>query len=522
MRVIGTALVVDTCVESGGMRPSLTGGLVRWIALPMVLITLVLLCQPSTAFIWHEGTIEETSRWSDDDWAGGPYSMEYSYDGSMIMLVGYGGSNEVRIMDRDMSLLGKWEPTEPDLSVEGASWSTSDDSIAVWGTNGEEGNDTLLVLSAPEFEPVAGLNLSVIDHLVDITSARLIHDVILAIGGRDAEGVSRFHIFEIATSHPLNDLNWSESATIVGIDYDGIYLLVLDEKGFIAHFETMGWTLVTRWEGAGASPSSSCIGMFVSDRIWIVGYEDGRVRSWGETPLDLIEEVDTGNGPVLGVASLFPSPRYYAVAVPEGSEGSRITGWIHNGTWDDKDWSNVISESARVLSMDPDPQVAGQFLAAFDDGTIASYRTTLIENLEPDIYITDPAEKTEWKGVMTVKGVVIDEGDRVDWVRYSIDGGEWMDAEGTNNFTFDVDVDNYQPATYGIRIKTFDGVHEYQILYDFRIIKPLEDDDGQDFWYWFIGCMSMIVVLLIVLYYVLTRGKRSSAKARDEKELSED
>ena len=518
MRVIGTALVVETRAESGGMRPSLIGGLVWWIALPMVLLTLVLLCQPSTAHIWHEGTIEETGRWSDDEWAGEPYSMEYSYDGSMIMLLGYGGPNEVRIMDRDMALLGKWEPTGSNLSIEGALWSTSDEMITVWGTNGTEEKDALLMLSVPDFEPMEGLNLSVIDHLVDITSARLIHDVILAIGGRDADGGSRFHLFEIATSHPLNDIKWTENAAIVTIDYDGIYLLVVDEKGSIAIFETMGWTLINRWEGSGAPPSASCIGQFLLDRIWIVGYEDGKVRSWGEAPLDLIGEPDTGDGPVLGVANLFPSPRYYAVAIPQGSGGSRIAGWIHNETWGEKEWSNAIQSSARVLSMDPDPQSWGRFLAAFDDGTIASYRTTIIMNLEPEINITDPPRSAEWKGVMTVKGVVIDEVDRVDWVRYSIDGGEWMDAEGTINFPFDIDADTFEPATHSIAIMTYDGVHEYQIQYEFRLTKPPEDDDGQDFWYWFIGCTSLVVVLLIVLYYVLIRGKRPSAKAPEEKE----
>ena len=114
--------------------------------------------------------------------------MEYSYDGSMIMLVGYGGPNEVLIMDRDTTLLGKWEPTEPNLSVEGAYWSTSDERITVLGTNGTEANDTLLILSVPEFEPMASLNLSGNNTLVDITSARLLHDVIISLGGRDEEG----------------------------------------------------------------------------------------------------------------------------------------------------------------------------------------------------------------------------------------------------------------------------------------------------------------------------------------------
>ncbi len=507
-------------VEIDCIRPYLTGGLVWWIAIPMVLIALVLLCLPSTAEVWHEGIIEETGSWSDEDWTGEPYSMEYSYDGSMVMLVGYGGPNEIRIMDREMALLGKWEPTGPNLAIEGAYWSTSGEMITVWGSNGTEENDALLILSVPELEPMVGLNLSLIDHLIDITSARLIHDVILAIGGKDVEGGSRFHLFEIATSHPLNDINWTENAAIVSIDYDGIYLLVLDENGFITNIETMGWSWLTRWEGSGATPSASCIGQFLTDRIWIVGYENGKVRSWGEAPLDLIGEPDTGDGPVLGVAGLFPDPRYYAVAIPQGSGGSRITGWIHNATWGEREWSNVIQASARVLSMDPDPQSWGQFLAAFDDGTIVSYRTTLIINMEPEIHITDPPRSAEWKGVMTVNGVVIDEVDRVDWVRYSTEEGEWIDANGTNEFTFDVDADALEPALSGITIMAYDGVHESMILYEFHILKPQEDEEGQDFWYWFIGCTSAVVLFLIVLYYVLTRKERSKGKARDEKEPS--
>ncbi len=510
-------------LDSYNERPSLTRGLAWWLALPMVLIALVLLCQPSTGIIWHEGAIEETGSWSEDDWAGGPYTMEYSYDGSMVMLVGYGGPDEVRIMDRNMTLLGKWEPTEPNLSVEGAYWSDSDERITVWGTNGTEENDTLLILSVPGFEPMDGINLTTDNTLVDITSARLVaYDVIIAIGGRTSEGASRLQVFEVETSHLLNDIGWKENATIVVLDSDGIDLVVIDDMGFIANIETMGWTPGTRWEGSGAPPSASCIGEFVLDRIWIIGYEDGKVRLWGELPRDLISEADTGDGPVLGVASLFFAPRYYAVAVPQGSGGSRITGWIHSGTWGEWEWSNVIEASARVLSMDTDPQVAGQFLAAFDDGTIASYRTSIIPNMEPEINITAPPGNVEWKGVMTVEGEVIDEVGRVDWVRYSIDGGEWMDANGTNEFTFDVDADAFGPGDHVIAIQTFDGVHDYEILYGFFIVDPPEDDEGEDFWFWFTGCTSMIVVFLIVMYYVLTGRKRSSAKAREGKEGSED
>ena len=488
----------------------------------MVLIALVLLCQASTAEVWHEGTIEETDRWSDDEWAGEPYSMEYSYDGSMIMLVGYGGPNEVRIMDRDMALLGKWEPSEPNLSVEGAYWETSNQMITVWGSNGTEENDTLLILSVPEFEPLVGLNLSVIDHLVDITSARLINGEILAIGGWNPDGGSRFHIFEIGTGHPLNDINWPENATIVAIDTDGIYLLVLDKKGFISQFETMGWTLITRWEGSGSPPSSNCIGQFYLDRIWIIGYEDGKVRLWGEAPLNLIGEPDTGDGPVLGVAGLFPDPRFYAVAVPQNGGGSRITGWIHNATLGEKEWSNVIQSAATVLMMDADPQVYGQFLAAYSDGTIASYRTTIILNQPPMVNITEPPRSAEWKGVMTVKGEVTDEVGRVDWVRYSIDEGPWMDAEGTNEFTFDVDADAFQPATHTINIVAFDGVYEFQGRYDFHIEEPRMDDKGEDFWIWFISCTSLVVVVLLVIYYVVNVRKDPGARAREEKENSED
>jgi len=489
--------------EIDRIRPYLTGGLVWWIAIPLVLIVLVIISQSSTAVVWHEGIIEEIDVWADDDWAGGPYTVEYSYDGSMVMLVGYGGPNEVRIMARDMSVLGLWELTEPNLSIDGASWSTSDDMIAVWCTNGTEDNDTVLILSVPEFELMDGLNLSAIDHLVDITSARLIHGVILVIGGIDAEGASRFHIFETGTGHSLYDINWSENAAIIAIDYDGIYLLALDDKGFITNFETMGWSVATRWEGSGSPPSASCIGYFVGDRIWMVGYENGKVRLWGEGPLDLIGEPDAGEGPVLGVASLFPDPRYYAVAVPQGSSGSRITGWIHNATWGEKEWSNVIQTDARVLSMVSDPQVEGQFLAAFDNGSIGSYHTTIIENIEPIVFITAPPRKATWEGVMTVKGEVFDEGGRVDWVRYSFDGSEWMDAEGTDEFTFDVDTADFSPATHTMIIKAFDGIYEGEARYDFSILENRDDDEGKDFWNWFIGCTLIFVVVLIVLIYVL-------------------
>ncbi|NIS21179.1 MAG: hypothetical protein GWN39_14600, partial [Thermoplasmata archaeon] len=350
--------------------------------------------------------------------------------------------------------------------------------ISVWGSNGS-GPDFLSILSVPGFDHLAVPNMTFNDTLVDYTSARLGADgIILAVGGRCQHGSSRLQVVEVNTNHLINDLGWKENTTIVDIEADGIYFVVVDERGFVTSIETRQWNEDMRWEGSGGHPTAESIGYFNGDRIWIVGYASGGVRVFGHTPIDMVGEAETGTGPVLGVASLFPDPRYYAVAVPDGEGGTDISGWIHNDTWGEKLWSNTLKEDGRVLSMHADPAVSGRFLAAFDDGSIATYSTTIQLNFPPSINFTSENPE-EWVGMNTVTGEVYDEAGIVIWVRYRFnDEGEWMDAEGTSEFSITFNADDFMPATNTINVWTSDGVHEAQANYDFFMYEPEEDESN--------------------------------------------
>ncbi len=465
---------------------------------------MALLSSGVAAFVWHEGVIEREEAWPGEGWAGGEYTVELSHDGSKVMLVGYGGPDEVRVLDREFGLVGTWEPPGENMSVEGASWATSDDMISVWGSNGS-GPDFLSILSVPGFDPLPVPNMTYNNTLVDFTYARLAVDgIILVVGGRCQHDSSRLQVVEVGTDHLINDLGWKENATIVDIEADGIYFVVVDERGSVTSIETRQWNEDLRWEGSGGPPTAESIGDFAGDRIWIVGYTSGGVRVFGHSPIGLVGEADTGSGPVLGIASLFPDPRYYAVAVPDEDGGTGISGWIHNDTWGEKLWSNTVEEEARALSMHADPMVPGRFLAAFDDGSIATYSTTIQLNMPPSINFTSEVPE-DWVGMNTVTGEVYDEAGIVLWTRYRFNNaGEWMDAEGTSEFSITFDADDFQPSTQTITVWTSDGVHEAQANYDFHIYQP--EDDESNFWTWFSG--STILVLVVLLVVVIWTYKR--------------
>ena len=472
----------------------------------LLLVAIALLGLVASAEVWHQGHIQETGDWAGEDWAGGTYDMEISHDGSMLMLVGYEERDEVRVMDRDMVTLGRWEPPDANLTVEGASWSTSDDAVVVWCGNGS-GPDVLLLLTVPDLEERDAPGMPANETLVDVTSARLLADgAIMVVGGRCQGGNSRLLVMETGTDHLISSIEWRENATIVSIESDGIHVAVLDDLGFISRMETREWTVDMRWQGSGASPTADCIGEFLGDRIWIVGYADGRTRLWGQAPMGLVGEANAGDGPVLGVASLFSDPRYYVVAVPDGAGGSRLSAWIHNDTWGEKEWSNRANVTTGVLEMASDPLLAGGFLVAFDDGSIASYATTIVLDMPPTINITSPPY-TEWEGRFTVHGTVEDEGGRVEFVRYRFDGeGEWMDANGTEEFSFVIDKGEFEPATHTVTLWTSDGVHDTKRNLDFWVYEP-EPDDPMEFWYWFVGCTLVVVLVITGSLYLRTRGR---------------
>ncbi|NIP37351.1 MAG: hypothetical protein GWN39_20550, partial [Thermoplasmata archaeon] len=114
----------------------------------MSFVAIVLLSTGVAAFVWHEGVIERDEVWPGEGWAGGEYTVELSHDGSKVLFLGYGGSDEVRVLDREFGLLGTWEPSGENMSVEGATWATTDNMISVWGSNGS-GPDFLSILSVP-------------------------------------------------------------------------------------------------------------------------------------------------------------------------------------------------------------------------------------------------------------------------------------------------------------------------------------------------------------------------------------
>jgi len=80
-------------------------------------------------------------------------------------------------------------------------------------------------------------------------------------------------------------------------------------------------------------------------------------------------------------------------------------------------------------------------------------------------------------GVFRVEGTASDD-DGVEKVQYQVDGGDWVDAEGTDDWYFDMDTAGMEPGTHNLRIRSYDGTsHSNDTVLTFNVNEPPEVTD---------------------------------------------
>ena len=78
----------------------------------MVLILLVVGAPWASAELpwWDDGTMAAVGSWQDPSGEGSDLQLEFSPDGSMLLMVGYGSPDEIRVADRDIQLVTTLSP----------------------------------------------------------------------------------------------------------------------------------------------------------------------------------------------------------------------------------------------------------------------------------------------------------------------------------------------------------------------------------------------------------------------------
>jgi hypothetical protein len=103
--------------------------------------------------------------------------------------------------------------------------------------------------------------------------------------------------------------------------------------------------------------------------------------------------------------------------------------------------------------------------------------TVVDVNHPPVVEIRYPEDGIEATTTLRVSGSTSDDENAVEWVRIQVDGGEWVDADGTVQWSIDIDIKNMKPGEHQVYIKGFDGYNESDVK-SVSFIVPSHDDDG--------------------------------------------
>ena len=87
----------------------------------------------------------------------------------------------------------------------------------------------------------------------------------------------------------------------------------------------------------------------------------------------------------------------------------------------------------------------------------------------PDVSLQDGETIS---GIVTLEGEALDD-DKVEVVQVQIDGGEWVDAEGTDEWTFELDTTEMENGEHTLRIRSYDGTsYSEETVITFLVDEP--------------------------------------------------
>ncbi len=131
-----------------------------------------------------------------------------------------------------------------------------------------------------------------------------------------------------------------------------------------------------------------------------------------------------------------------------------------------------------------------------------SFNLTVVDvDHPPTIEINSPKDGGKAGSTVRASGRANDDSDVVEWVRYQLDKGEWMDAEGTAQWNFDIDTKDLKPGTHQINVKGYDGNSESDVYsVSFKVPEPESDGLSSMQAIGVIGAALVIVAVGITLY----------------------
>ena len=326
------------------------------------------------------------------------FRFEYSYDGERLLFWGWTGPNDIRVMDRDLTLIKGIELPTEDWEVHGARWDHLG-SVIVWGHNGTGPDDTLLVYQYPDLELDTSFLPREVIPISTIDSAMLLADgLIMVVVGRDENGTSQIITLETRTDSVRSTHNVHGNLTIQTTGVLGDKFIALDVEGGATTISTYDWTYHDRIvdiEGPYA------FARLRTNHPWILGGQNGRVLIKEDYMLNRTFDM-TFDVPAQAACWVKSSlANNFIVALPKAGGGSIIQVYHdRNGSIElggELETKGTVTTMYSVIRVRFDPERDSVISVGFGNGEFKQYNVTSDLQLTP-IYPPDPGDKDDGDG----------------------------------------------------------------------------------------------------------------------------
>ncbi len=327
-----------------------------------------------------ETAIDPVDEWQLPGTSGGA-ELEWSYDGSRLLVLERTEGQVIHVLDRDLRDQGALAFPQMLWTPIGATWSYSNRWIMVWGTSRFD-VPVLLTWNASmlEEEPdsITGPQLG----LSSISAAALMaNDRILVVGGRDENGTSRLRVYELHPFRLHRDHAYPGNATVLGIRGVVSDMVCIDSSGGVTIYESREW--MQDWSGRvmQGTPTAWCVD---AAHLSLFGDGEGHLRYLAEHAR-YVAHNGTADGPVRGAAFTFDEAQTHVVAVGEPGGPSELQVW-HVGSPDKvRPFTDLgFPANGSVTWVAGHPAYPGHVVVALQDGTVRSYQVEVTYTPIPD------------------------------------------------------------------------------------------------------------------------------------------
>lgn len=179
---------------------------------------------------------------------------------------------------------------------------------------------------------------------------------------------------------------------------------------------------------------------------------------------------------------------------------------LDGGEWSEAQLSTVDQELRWTFAMDPVTLSHGghTFEARAFDGIQYSTVSTLqfSKDLRPTVFITTPVEGEVHRSDLAISGTTTDDLEVVR-VDVRIASGDWVPAEGTEEWSYDLDLETYDEGDLTIFVRAFDGT-QYSETEEVTFVVEhdvFEDPPSTSAW-WLLALGIVFVVIVAAVLYI--------------------